>query len=520
LNAAFISKTDTAEQSLSGYLKLGGKLTLKTGGSAISDDFNASYMQIDPQGSHLALYDGANNMKLSVYASNGAKSTYLTSVDTTSVGQLDVLGMSRLEIATNSSAPTLFGGNIMFENGNAIQAYDGTTTKNAIKIFGMNSNGAGILIGAGGATVVGSGESADTLLAGLTLNYSTESTYITADQDIFFYPNQNSGWTSAYNMKLGSNGTLTLTGAGGTALDINDANSYAQIILRATTGTTERKWAVQSNETDGSFRINEDATSSAARITILEGGNVGIGKSNPAYTLDVAGTLNASGTISAIGAGDITLDATDSSTATLTIKKAGSTIGTIGTNTLGGQKISHFVFNSAGTQSRSINLTYYDGNATKGGLIELPALLSWSSGTAAMDLNDSDIIGVNSIYFYGTSEPNEGLYFLKYGKTSDSQTLADYNVMRVDGNGTGYIGGNIISTDNVGGTIAVTRDSNDKIYTVVDTPASGNATTVTVTSRDTNGRISVATEVINGVTFTYTVTRDPLTGKVSSIART
>jgi hypothetical protein len=461
LNAAFISKTDTAEQSLSGYLKLGGKLTLKTGGSAISDDFNASYMQIDPQGSHLALYDGANNMKLSVYASNGAKSTYLTTSDTSNVGILDTQGVARLEISNNSNVPILLGGST---------GVGRIPTTYKLEVAGDILSSSGWVRTTGDA-----GWYSETYGGGI---YMVDTTWVRVYANKSFYLNSGILRTDG-SLHVGNNGaTLAVTSGGNFVFDTN--------VLFAS-GSNNR---------------------------------VGIGTATPAYTLDVAGTLNASGTISAIGAGDITLDATDSSTATLTIKKAGSTIGTIGTNTLGGQKISHFVFNSAGTQSRSLNLTYYDGNATKGGLIELPTLLSWSSGTAAMDLNDSDIIGVNSIYFYGTSEPNEGLYFLKYGKTSDSQTLADYNVMRVDGNGTGYIGGNIISTDNVGGAITITRDSNGMIYTVTDTPASGTATTATVTARDANGRISVATEVINGVTLTYTVTRDSLTGKVVSITRT
>ena len=58
--------------------------------------------------------------------------------------------------------------------------------------------GNGISIGGGGLTVLGSGESSDTVLSSLSLTASggTENTYIAADGSILFYPAINS-WDAA-----------------------------------------------------------------------------------------------------------------------------------------------------------------------------------------------------------------------------------------------------------------------------------------------------------------------------------
>lgn len=112
LNAAFLSKTATAEQEIASNLKLNGRLTLKTAGSAL-DDSNPAYLQIDPQGSKVAIYDGANDQRLDVLASNGSKSTYITTIDSTNIGLIDVTGVTQLEIGTNSGKDTKFGGNVL-----------------------------------------------------------------------------------------------------------------------------------------------------------------------------------------------------------------------------------------------------------------------------------------------------------------------------------------------------------------------------------------------------------------------
>lgn len=58
------------------------------------------------------------------------------------------------------------------------------------------------------------------------------------------------------------------------------------------------------------------------------------------------------------------------------------------------------------------------------------------NGVYGLKLNNSDIIGANGIYFYDTSDVDngEGLMFLKSGKSNDSRTKADYdNLLMKDG---------------------------------------------------------------------------------------
>lgn len=68
---------------------------------------------------------------------------------------------------------------------------------------------------------------------------------------------------------------------------VSSETSFAQYVLAASTTGTERKWAIKANDTDGAFAINEDATASNNRFTILEGGNIGIGASSPTGRLEV-----------------------------------------------------------------------------------------------------------------------------------------------------------------------------------------------------------------------------------------
>ncbi|WP_336784172.1 hypothetical protein [Paenibacillus illinoisensis] len=110
LNNAFLSKLDTAEQSIAGDLRLnGGRLTLSN--SVFTDDANTAYLRIDPQGNRVIVYDGVNNQQLDVYSSSGSESLYLTTINQAnnqSYSLIDTSGVDHLEIATNSQKNTKF----------------------------------------------------------------------------------------------------------------------------------------------------------------------------------------------------------------------------------------------------------------------------------------------------------------------------------------------------------------------------------------------------------------------------
>lgn len=70
------------------------------------------------------------------------------------------------------------------------------------------------------------------------------------------------------------------------------------------------------------------------------------------------------------------------------------------------------------------------------GMVNLKADQWWTtSGKAALDLKNSDIIGMNGLYFNDASDSgDEGLNFLKSGKPVGSKVLADYdNLCVIDG---------------------------------------------------------------------------------------
>ena len=94
-----------------------------------------------------------------------------------------------------SATPAWFEveGSIYF-GGNGIYHVGSAATYQIIRIIDSGDQyGTGVSIGAGGLALLGSGESANTLISSLSLTAGgTETTYISADNSIEFYPNQNS----------------------------------------------------------------------------------------------------------------------------------------------------------------------------------------------------------------------------------------------------------------------------------------------------------------------------------------
>jgi hypothetical protein len=68
---------------------------------------------------------------------------------------------------------------------------------------------------------------------------------------------------------------------------------YSQIVIENNKNSKNevKKWAVQTYGKDGTFRINEDATTKKSHFVIEEGGNIGIGITNPKHKLEIAGDV-------------------------------------------------------------------------------------------------------------------------------------------------------------------------------------------------------------------------------------
>lgn len=93
-------------------------------------------------------------------------------------------------------------------------------TKNNYRMIRFIDNtadiyGNGISIGGGGVTILGSGESSDTLITNLSLTGGAETTYIASDGNIEFYPTQNTYdasariWMTASVLNIGVDGNTT-----------------------------------------------------------------------------------------------------------------------------------------------------------------------------------------------------------------------------------------------------------------------------------------------------------------------
>ena len=120
------------------------------------------------------------------------------------------LGLSTTGLSTGTVTTT---GDIHVGPGKSIVA-DGTKANYpAIKFkdAGTDPNGNGIVIGAGGATVIGGGESADTYYAGAGLAAGNEIMAITNDAAITFVSNLQSSYASGRAMTMGTDGKLTNT---------------------------------------------------------------------------------------------------------------------------------------------------------------------------------------------------------------------------------------------------------------------------------------------------------------------
>lgn len=94
----------------------------------------------------------------------------------------------------------------------AIKYASDTRTGSPVRFFAGDNNGSGIVIGDGGRTIIGAGESADALHTALgtgTAKESLEEMHVASDMDVFVHTNCNTV-TSRKTFKFGKDGTLTL----------------------------------------------------------------------------------------------------------------------------------------------------------------------------------------------------------------------------------------------------------------------------------------------------------------------
>lgn len=77
-----------------------------------------------------------------------------------------------------------------------------------------------------------------------------------------------------------------------------------------------------------------------------------------------------------------------------------------------------------------------------------------TSGVYGINMNNSDIVGANGIFFNDDSQVDgEGLMFAKTGVTPLSSTLTDYYTLRVDGDGDMVLNGQVVASVKAGTTL-------------------------------------------------------------------
>lgn len=232
------------------------------------------------------------------------------------------------------------------------------STQVPLKIYGGDNNGQGILIGAGGATIIGSGESASNLAS--SISATGETMIIASDTNIIFYTNcqniadrvgitldasrnlypnaANSGklgissnrWSNAYLSAIDTTGTISsskitntyLEGSKGTAI-INSTASAGGYTTIFKTNSSNGRFTMSSYQTtlivgyQTNASVNAGTNALTKQITLLnEAGNssfpgdVSAGGRVKAGTLTVQGhkVFIQSATPTGAAAGDIWID--------------------------------------------------------------------------------------------------------------------------------------------------------------------------------------------------------------------
>ena len=180
----------TGNSKLTGNLVVGGTVHLtNTTDAAASSDANVALIIGSRTGEHM-IFD-SNEIMAKSNAST-ASTLYLNNE-----GGLVSFG-----------AGVSLGGNITYKNGSY-------TDLDVIKFITGTNDGCGVVIGGGGLAVFGSGESASRLVSDdTTLLGNTETTYITSDNNIYFYSKMQDGRGTSKSMVFNTAGQLYNTAAG------------------------------------------------------------------------------------------------------------------------------------------------------------------------------------------------------------------------------------------------------------------------------------------------------------------
>lgn len=183
---------------------------------------------------------------------------------------LNVTKAADFDSTVNIDGKLTLGDNIAYQNGSY-------TNYDVIKFLTGDDNGAGVVIGGGGVAIFGSGESASNLATAASISGTSETTYITSDNNIEFYTNcQTIGDrvgvilnTSRYFYpNVNSTGSLGTSGNVWNSLYVNTANINGNATVKGSlvvNGTTTLKGTL----TLGTY-VNQATVPSDGGIIVMD----------------------------------------------------------------------------------------------------------------------------------------------------------------------------------------------------------------------------------------------------------
>ena len=219
---------------LSGFKKVRRRIRLPDGYKLLSFWTSSQTVEMDDGTtleSNKAKWDDASTKK-----HEHTNKPALDSITSEKVAKWNTLAESNVTGVKGNTESSYRTGNVNLTSANigALPTTGGTLTGNLsfnmnsstqtpIKIYGGDTNGQGISVGAGGATIVGGGESAKALES--VVSATTEQLWLTSDNNIYFYTNCN-----------------TIGNKVGAVLD-NSRQFYPNINNTGSLGTSTYRWA-------------------------------------------------------------------------------------------------------------------------------------------------------------------------------------------------------------------------------------------------------------------------------------